>query len=295
MAETDLLGPGSNTANVSLTRPADTRVFGIGDTWNKDCSSLAAQDGTAIMAGWINGVMGQLRALIRGNGQTTLGADIVPTNNANDAMALQSVQNLIQRGQTRFAFDTGAPDALVVALTPALQEYKAGTSIKVLVAHDGTGAAANIIVNGLGPRSITRKGGAPLQPKDLPGLGVITLDDDGTQFQLADVPPYYSNAAQIVTASATLNLTLQQRSIALQRTAAPAAMVINLPAAAENGHEVIIDDVQGNMQPFPATVTAPAGETIGTAPSYTMDVNFRQSIFRLYANPTTRIWSCSTP
>lgn len=291
----DILGPGSNAPNVVVTRPAERRVFGIVDTWAKDCSTLTAGDGTAIWASWGNAFMAQLRALIRGNGQTAALANIVTEDNGDDTMALKSIQQLIQRGQTRFGVDTGAADALVVALVPALAEYKQGVSLKVFVAHDGTGAPASITVNGVGTKAILRKGGAPLQKGDLVGGGMATLDFDGAQFQL-DMPANVSNAADLVRSSAALNLTLNQRAIALLRSAAPAAQAINIPAGATNGKEFVITDVFGNLFDFPATV-APlgVGETIAGAASYKMNVNFQETLFRLYDDGAgTRIWSRST-
>jgi hypothetical protein len=290
----DLLGYGTNAPNVVITRPGDSRVFGGADTYGKDCSSPGAGDGTGITAGFMNGLLGQLRALIRGNGQTAALANVVTEDNADDTMALQAVQQLIQRWQMKFGIDTGAADALVVALAPALAEYKAGLSINVLVAHDGTGAAASIAVNGLAARAILRKGGAPLQKKDLLGGGMAKLDYDGAAFQI-DMPAEFSSAATIVTSSAALNLTLIQRSVALLRTAAPAAQAITLPPGAKNGKEFVVSDVAGNLQPYPATVTPlGVGETIAGAANYVMNRNFQETIFRLYDNGVTRIWSRST-
>src|SRR4051794_24562061 len=95
----DLLGYGSNAPNVAVTRQADNRVFGAVDTWGKDCTSPGAGDGTGILHGFMDGLLAQLRALIRGNGKTAGLADIVQTNNADDTMALKAIQHLIQRGQ----------------------------------------------------------------------------------------------------------------------------------------------------------------------------------------------------
>lgn len=291
----DLLGYGSNAPNVVTNRPTDTRTFGAADTWGKDCSSPDAQDGTGIVAGFMNGVLGQLRALIRGNGQTALLADVVPVDNTDDTMVLKAIQQLVQRGQMKFAVDSGAPDALVVALAPALAEYKSGISIKVLVGHDNTGAAATINVNGLGTKAILRKGGAALQPRDLPADAIVTLDYDGAHFQLGDVPANFSKAATLVRSSAALDIALIQRSVALLRSAAPAVQAISLPAGATNGHEIIIEDVFGNLQGFPATVTPlGVGETIAGAANYVMNRNFQSTVFRLYDDGVTRIWSRST-
>lgn len=290
----DLLGYGSNAPNVVITRPADDRVMGAVDTWGKKCSSPNAGDGTGILAGFTNALLGQLRALIRGNGQTALLADIVPPDNADDTMVLKAIQHLIQRGQMRFGVDTGGADALVVALAPAVAEYKQGMTIKVLVGHDGTGAGATINVNGLGNKSILRKGGAPLQQKDLLGGSMATLDYDGAVFQL-DMPAAFSAAATIVTSSAALNLSLNQRAVAMLRSAAPAAQAVTLPAGANSGKEFVITDVQGNLQPYPVTVTPlGAGETIAGAANYVMNRNFQETTFRLFDNGATRIWSRST-
>lgn len=83
---TDLLGP-ANAVNSVTTEPGDARVFGSADTFFKDCSSSTAQDGTAIGASWLNGILQQIRAFIRGAGITL--------DNTNDSMLLQAAQALI--------------------------------------------------------------------------------------------------------------------------------------------------------------------------------------------------------
>jgi hypothetical protein len=288
----DLAGYGNNAPNVVITRPADSRVFGGVDTWGKDCSSPGAGDGTGISAGFMNGMLAQYRALVRGNGQTAALSNVVTEDNSDDTMALKAIQHLIQRGQARFAVDSGAADALVVAMTPALAEYKVGTSLKVLVAHDGAGAPATINCNGLGTRPIVRKGGAPLQRRDMLGGAIHTFDYDGASFQL-DMPAAFSNASLLVTSSAVLNLTLQHRAIALFRTVSPAPQNINLPAGAGSGQTIIIEDVAGNMHDCPVDVYAPAGESIGQAALYHMNQNFQSTTFRFYTDGTIRIWSRS--
>lgn len=289
----DLLGFGTNAPNVVTARQPDNRVFGAADTFAKDCSSVAAGDGTAIWAAWGVGLLQQLRALIRGNGQTGAAVDIVTPDNSDDTMALKAIQHLIQRGQTRSGGDSGAVNALVVALVPALAEYKFGLSIDVIIGNDNTGPAT-INVNGLGARTILRNDGTPLQPRDLPINGIVTLKYNGAQFQI-DVPAGFSNAAQIITASVNIVMTLQQRALALLRTVAPAAMSITLPAGARNGATVVIDDVAGNLLAAAVTVTAPGGgETITGAATYVMNRNFQSTTFRLYDNGVTRVWSRST-
>lgn len=148
----DIVGPAS-APNSTTIRPADTRTFGATDTWAKDCSSPTANDGTKIQAGWLNGWMGQLRNLIRGNGLTAGAADIVPQDNTDDSMALKAVQHLIQRGQMSWASDVGAVNALAISLSPAPPEYKTGMTIRVFVANTNTGPCT-LNVNGLGANPI---------------------------------------------------------------------------------------------------------------------------------------------
>ena len=72
---TDLLGFGSNAPNVTTTRPGDSRALGATDTWAKDCSSPSANDGTVVLAGWLNSILAQIRGVIRGAGISETNAD----------------------------------------------------------------------------------------------------------------------------------------------------------------------------------------------------------------------------
>src|SRR6185437_15626865 len=103
---TDLLGPASATGSVTA-RPTESRTFGAIDTFFKDCSSPDLDDGTEIQAAWLNQTLALLRAVARGNGLTAGSADVVPQDNTNDSIILNAIQQLIQRGQTVFAQDSG--------------------------------------------------------------------------------------------------------------------------------------------------------------------------------------------
>jgi hypothetical protein len=88
----------------------------------------------------------------------------------------------IQTGSWSYAADTGAANALVVAVTPAPSAYTAGMQINVKVANNNTGAAT-INVNGLGAKSIQRNG-ASLGSGALVAGQVYRLVYDGTYFQM---------------------------------------------------------------------------------------------------------------
>lgn len=80
----DLIGPGSNAANVTTVRPAEDRVLGALDTYFKSCSSLTAGDGTRVLAGWLNQTTAMLRQVIRQAGVTE--------DNTDDQMIWKAIQ-----------------------------------------------------------------------------------------------------------------------------------------------------------------------------------------------------------
>lgn len=183
---TDIVGPAS-APNSTTIRPPDTRTFGSVDTWAKDCSSPTANDGTKIQAGWLNGWMGQLRNLIRGNGQTAAAADIVAQDNTDDSMALRSIQHLIQRGLMKYGVDSSvSANTITVSLTPALAEYKGGFEILVKIANTNTGAT-NININALGNKAVKTITGADPSAGALVAGGEAKLAYDGTNFQIISV------------------------------------------------------------------------------------------------------------
>jgi hypothetical protein len=127
-----------------------------------------------------------LRKLARGNGQTTVGAvDIVTEDNADDFVLLKAVQHLIQRNQPRWCLDTGSQNTVVGAPSPALKEYKAGIEIDVKIAVDNNGpATANF--SALGAVAIKNNVGLDLVSKDLRAGMIAKLQFDGTYWQLTN-------------------------------------------------------------------------------------------------------------
>jgi len=179
----DILGPASAPHAVTM-RPADGRVFSVSDSWFKDCTSPDADDGTDLQSGFLNGVLGALRSLWRVNGKRADGVTPVnPEVGTDDGGLAKAIQQLIQRGQPSYGIDTGAANSLVVSMTPALVEYKAGVRLRIKVNVTNTGPTV-IDVNGLGEREIRHPNGSALAANDLYAGGIAILDDDGDRFQL---------------------------------------------------------------------------------------------------------------
>lgn len=82
-----------------------------------------------------------------------------------------------------YALDTGAANAYVIALTPALTAQVAGMPIKFKAASDNTGAST-LKVNDLAPVAIKKNYNQDLVPGDIKAGQIITVSFDGVNYQM---------------------------------------------------------------------------------------------------------------
>ena len=177
----DILGPADAT-NAVTARPAETRTFFSDDTWFKDCSSPTDDDGTDVQAAYLNGILAAMRAIWRVNGNKLDGVTpLIAELGTDDEGVKKGIQHLIQRGQTNYAVDSGAVNALVVSFTPSVIEYKTGMRLLIKAANTNTGAAV-LNANTLGNKPIVRSDGTPLFPGDIIGGKIQEYIFDGTSF-----------------------------------------------------------------------------------------------------------------
>jgi len=94
--------------------------------------------------------------------------------------------------------------------------------------------------------------------------------------------------SRIVAASAVLNIGTADYAIGLNRVAGLAAMVANLPGAAQVNQEFVLEDLAGNFNAFPVTVTPPVGHSIAGEATWLMNVDRGSNKFRYYGS---NIWS----
>lgn len=188
----DLLGPAIAAGGVTV-RPGETRAFGVSDTFFRDCTDAATDDGTAYEAAFFNAVLANIRSTIRGNGNLTAGGTpVVAEDNAADDLVLKAIQYMIQRGQPQFADDTGSQNHVVVALTPAPPELKKGMTIIAKINAANTGAT-DLNVNGSGAVAVKRVDGTDLVQGDLIAGAMAAFSYDGTKWQLV-----WRSGAQLV-------------------------------------------------------------------------------------------------
>lgn len=82
-----------------------------------------------------------------------------------------------------FSADSGAVNALVATLVPAITALTVGMPFGVQVANTNTGATT-LAVNGLGPYPLHKLGNVPLVAGDIVATQIIQVAWDGANFQL---------------------------------------------------------------------------------------------------------------
>jgi hypothetical protein len=184
----DIVGPSTNAPNVITTRPADTRVFGADDTWFKDCTP-GNNDGTKVQAGFLNGMIAQVRKLIRGNGLNASSQNIVTEDNTDDFMMLRAIWHLIQRAQPTYADGVGSGNAVTIAPTPACNEYVKGLTFRIKWPADCAAGAVTVAASGLPPVNVVRTSGANPIAGDLVKNMIVEVTYDGSKFQIMGSPP----------------------------------------------------------------------------------------------------------
>lgn len=102
----------------------------------------------------------------------------------------------IKQGRITYLVDSGVVNAYVVAFSPALSSYTAGTRVLMNTANANTGSAT--LNAGAGAVSIKRFDGSALQAGDIPN-GIADLVYTGSEWRLINT----HNAAASVTAAAT--------------------------------------------------------------------------------------------
>lgn len=97
------------------------------------------------------------------------------------------LKNPAQDDNDRYALETGAADAYVIAPSPAIAAYRTGLTVIFKVVNANATASPTLNVNGLGVKNIGKMGGTTtvgLNPGDMEAGAVVMLFYDGTNFIL---------------------------------------------------------------------------------------------------------------
>jgi hypothetical protein len=127
-------------------------------------------------------------------GELAPGLAILSFDGANfQLMAVSAAA--VQSGASNYAVDSGAANAIVVALTPAPAGYSAGLVIRAKIAANGTGGATTLNMNGKGARSVKMPDGSNPPRGALVAGMVAVFVDDGTSLYLTNPATSASLAA----------------------------------------------------------------------------------------------------
>lgn len=123
-------------------------------------------------------------------------------------------------------------------------------------------------------------------------LWLSTADDNATDPDAAGggwVPVWVQPKIRLITASGAFTILVTDQSIGLKRAVAPAASSAPLPTTGlYEGFVVNIEDLQGNFQAYPVTISPPGGQTIAGASTIVLNVNRQCARFRYYGS---NVWS----
>lgn len=96
------------------------------------------------------------------------------------------------------------------------------------------------------------------------------------------------NPVRQVTGSGAFAINTADGSVGLNRSVSPAPSSATLPSGAFAGQVFSVEDLLGNFQAYPVTISAPAGMSIAGEGSIILNVNRQCAYFKYYGG---NIWS----
>lgn len=138
-------------------------LFGAGKHGFKDGDKALGINPTELSAAQQNALQEEILGVIEAAG-------VVP-NKANNAQLVESIQRLIDAQSGNYALDTGAANAYLIALNPAIAAYADGMTVRFKVVNANTGAATLNAGGGVIP--LVNDVGGALAAGDLPAGSVL--------------------------------------------------------------------------------------------------------------------------
>lgn len=133
---------------------------------------------------WFHQIGEELRAVLTAAG-------ITPST-SNNAQLLEAIQRIIDAQSGNYALDTGAANAYVIALDPAIAAYTNGMTVRVKIVNANTGAST--LNAGGGAVALVNDVGGALVAGDVPADGIIaaTYITSANKFYITSLVPSQS-------------------------------------------------------------------------------------------------------
>jgi hypothetical protein len=150
--------------------------------------------GTTISSSWANTTLDDIKVAltqsIAVDGQTPITANI-PMNNhkitgllAGTALTdAATLSNVIAGAGTYIATVSGSANGIILSANPAITAYAVGQRFSFIAAAANT-TAVTVNISGLGAKDLTKTGAIALVANEILAGAVVTIEYDGTQFQL---------------------------------------------------------------------------------------------------------------
>jgi hypothetical protein len=207
--------------------------------------------------------------------------------------ALTGVPAAIQAQAANYAADTGTANAVQIAL-PSYTSIVAGLRLSIKKGSASNTSAVTLAINGGSPATVQWPDGNALQGAstgpDWPAGAIGEVQFDGTVWELLNVvgPSVFTRqsagATSVVTASGAFTIASTQKTIGLRRTASLATSSATLPASPSDGEEHWIEDLYGNFNAYPVTISANSGQNIEGAATAVLNVDWQCARFKYYAS-----------
>lgn len=156
-------------------------LFGAGKDGFRNGDLGAGLQATEFDAAWCNAIQEELSTIVEAAG--------LAVNPASYTQVLESIQRLIDAQSGNYALDTGAANAYVVAINPAITVYTDGMTVRVKAVNTNTGAST--LNAGGGAVGLRNDVGAALVAGDVPAGGVFTAVyiSSANQFYITGLVP----------------------------------------------------------------------------------------------------------
>ena len=150
--------------------------------------------GTTISSSWANTTLDDIKVAltqsIAVDGQTPITANI-PFNNhkitglmAGTALTdAATLSNVIAGAGTYIATVSGSANGIILSANPAITAYAVGQRFSFIAAAANT-TAVTVNISGLGAKDLTKTGAIALVANEILAGAIVTIEYDGTQFQL---------------------------------------------------------------------------------------------------------------
>src|ERR1017187_2059126 len=112
---------------------------------------------------------------------------------------LHQISKSVQSGAVDFGIDTGAADAIVVALNPVPNSLTVGMTVRIKKGASPNALTTTTLNVGLGANTVKRSGGAAVAAGDIPANSVMEYSWDGSYWQLTNFQGFSATSTTVNT------------------------------------------------------------------------------------------------